>query len=278
MLPRGRPAPSPLCLAQAGQDACIARHHRHRGRPARGRRRDRSLDEAGTEVETQTTEADGKWTFQVTEAGTYVVKLDKTTLPEGLEQLPPTKALEGRRPLKVEVRLGRTAIPRPRGPSGGLQRLGQQGRRADPEHGQRPPARPAARARLGRPLPDLRHDRPLQLRPRRAGDARRHARLLPGQPSTASASGSAACWSLICAPSRAGSRTGCCGNRCDGAGLGLTQMMIVTIGLSLALQYVYQYPVGARTVRVTLRTIPSVRQIGPVTITNHRWSRWASRS
>ena len=28
-------------------------------------------------------------------------------------------------------------------------------------------------------------------------------------------------------------------------GLGLTQMMIVTIGLSLALQYVYQYFIGA---------------------------------
>jgi branched-chain amino acid transport system permease protein len=50
-------------------------------------------------------------------------------------------------------------------------------------------------------------------------------------------------------------------------GLGLTQMMIVTIGLSLALQYVYQYAVGARTVRV-LQDNPSVREIGPVTITN----------
>jgi len=50
-------------------------------------------------------------------------------------------------------------------------------------------------------------------------------------------------------------------------GLGLTQLMIVTIGLSLALQYVYQYLVGARTVRV-VRDNPSVREIGPITITN----------
>jgi neutral amino acid transport system permease protein len=50
-------------------------------------------------------------------------------------------------------------------------------------------------------------------------------------------------------------------------GLGLTQMMIVTIGLSLALQYVYQYTVGARTVRV-LQDNPSVREFGPITITN----------
>jgi neutral amino acid transport system permease protein len=50
-------------------------------------------------------------------------------------------------------------------------------------------------------------------------------------------------------------------------GLGLTQMMIVTIGLSLALQYVYQYAVGARTVRV-VQDNPSVSTFGPITITN----------
>ncbi|WP_395658804.1 ABC transporter permease subunit [Nocardioides sp.] len=50
-------------------------------------------------------------------------------------------------------------------------------------------------------------------------------------------------------------------------GLGLTQMMIVTIGLSLALQYTYQLLVGARTVRVEQEN-PTVTEIGPVTITN----------
>ncbi|MEP9365505.1 branched-chain amino acid ABC transporter permease [Nocardioides sp. CN2-186] len=50
-------------------------------------------------------------------------------------------------------------------------------------------------------------------------------------------------------------------------GLGLSQMMIVTIGLSLALQYVYQYLVGAGTVRV-LQENPSVSEFGPITITN----------
>ena len=50
-------------------------------------------------------------------------------------------------------------------------------------------------------------------------------------------------------------------------GLGLTQLMIVTIGLSLALQYTFQYTVGARTVRV-LQDNPSVREIGPITMTN----------
>jgi neutral amino acid transport system permease protein len=50
-------------------------------------------------------------------------------------------------------------------------------------------------------------------------------------------------------------------------GLGLTQLMIVTIGLSLAMQYTYQYLVGARTVRVE-QANPSVSTFGPVTITN----------
>lgn len=50
-------------------------------------------------------------------------------------------------------------------------------------------------------------------------------------------------------------------------GLGLTQMMIVTIGLSLALQYVFQFFVGARTVRI-VQGNPEVTTIGPITMTN----------
>lgn len=50
-------------------------------------------------------------------------------------------------------------------------------------------------------------------------------------------------------------------------GLGLTQLMIVTIGLSLAMQYSFQYFVGARTVRV-VKENPTVRELGPVTMTN----------
>lgn len=49
-------------------------------------------------------------------------------------------------------------------------------------------------------------------------------------------------------------------------GLGLTQLMIVTIGLSLAMQYCFQYFVGARTVRVVQEN-PGVAEIGPITMT-----------
>jgi branched-chain amino acid transport system permease protein len=50
-------------------------------------------------------------------------------------------------------------------------------------------------------------------------------------------------------------------------GLGLTQLMIVTIGLSLAMQYAFQFFVGARTVRVVVEN-PEVQTFGPITITN----------
>lgn len=49
-------------------------------------------------------------------------------------------------------------------------------------------------------------------------------------------------------------------------GLGLAQQMIVTIGLSLALQYTFQFFVGAGTVKVALQT-STVHQIGPITFT-----------
>lgn len=50
-------------------------------------------------------------------------------------------------------------------------------------------------------------------------------------------------------------------------GLGITQMMIVTIGLSLALQYCYQLFAGQSTVRVVTER-PEVVTLGPVTLTH----------
>jgi neutral amino acid transport system permease protein len=46
-------------------------------------------------------------------------------------------------------------------------------------------------------------------------------------------------------------------------GLGLAQMMIVTIGLSLALQYVYQYFIGASTVKIVVSD-PAPHNVGPI--------------
>ena len=46
-------------------------------------------------------------------------------------------------------------------------------------------------------------------------------------------------------------------------GLGLAQMMIVTIGLALALQYVYQYFIASDTVKIVLEE-PAPRGLGPI--------------
>ena len=46
-------------------------------------------------------------------------------------------------------------------------------------------------------------------------------------------------------------------------GLGLAQMMIVTIGLALALQYTYQYFIASDTVKILLEE-PAPRALGPI--------------
>lgn len=53
-------------------------------------------------------------------------------------------------------------------------------------------------------------------------------------------------------------------------GLGLIQMMIVTIGLSLALQYTFQVVVGARQVRIITER-PKTIEIGPVVLTQQSY-------
>ena len=49
-------------------------------------------------------------------------------------------------------------------------------------------------------------------------------------------------------------------------GLGLTQMMIVTIGMALAAQYTFQFSVGTSTQKVVVRNFEVV-EIGPVSLT-----------
>jgi branched-chain amino acid transport system permease protein len=49
-------------------------------------------------------------------------------------------------------------------------------------------------------------------------------------------------------------------------GLGLAQMMIVTIGLSLALQYVYQYFIASDTVKIVISD-PTAHTVGPIIFT-----------
>ena len=269
-----------LCLPEADETACIAGTMGSRADPIEGV--DVILTKPDGSTETQTTEADGKFSFTVTEPGDYLVGVDPDTLPKGSELRPPAEAnLRGPDgALKVDnVELGKTYGADAHRPRRRLRRQHQQVGRVPPVQRQRHPARPAAGAGQRRPQPDLRHHRDLELRARRAGDPGRHARLL----SSINVHGNATCGWVEC------SWSFCCGfsgwfqdrilwQPLRRRGLGLTQLMIVTIGLSLALQYTYQYTVGARTVRVVVENAARSRTSARSGSPTSPWRRWRSPS
>lgn len=98
-----------LCLPQPDAQACIAGTMGSRTDPIADV--DVVLTKPDGTTETQTTEDDGKFSFAVTEPGNYLVGVDPDTLPDGSELRPPAnKALEGPDgALKVDnVQLGRS--------------------------------------------------------------------------------------------------------------------------------------------------------------------------
>ena len=265
---------APLCLAQADKTACVTGTVGSRTNPVEDADV-QLLDENGEEVEVQTTEADGKFAFQVTEPGTYFIKLDNDTLPEGMEQLPPTNAsqLGPEDSLKVEVRLGRTVVP------------DLEVRSVDYEAGGESKSDQLLRGvfnglKLGLLLALA--SLGLSLIYGTTGLSNfAHAELVTLGGVVAFFLVSTEhyglnLWlgifltTLICAglgfvqdlvlwkPLRR-------------RGLGLTQMMIVTIGLSLALQYAFQYSIGGSQVKVTLKSF-STDNIGPVAVTSISWA------
>lgn len=100
-----------LCLPQPEQSGCINGTVGNRTTPVEGA--DVTLiDPAGNEVETQTTEADGKFSFQVSEAGDYFLAVDPESLPDDLEILPPAAAFQGPDDsIKVTAKLGQAVAP-----------------------------------------------------------------------------------------------------------------------------------------------------------------------
>ncbi len=164
------------------------------------------------EETTVTTDDAGKWNFQATEAGQYQVAIDEESLPEGI-------TARGRTEPTVNVKIGPDCSRSPsgavRGPHRCVRREHQQDRPPHPERVQRAAARAAPRARLGRAVPDLRHDRPVQLRARRAGGARRHPRLRARQRGRAEPVGRRHHRRHPVRGHRLRSRTGACGSRCD---------------------------------------------------------------
>lgn len=255
-----------LCLAQKDTSACIAGTVGNRTNPVEGA--DVTLlDAQGNEVETQTTEADGKFSFQVKEAGDYFISVDPESLPKDLEIIPPAERFQGPDgALKVTVKLGSTTVPALEVRSTDYQAGGE-------SFGEKLIQSTAQGLRLGLLLALAAIG--LSLIYGTTGLSNfAHAE----QVTLGGMLGYLVCnvlgvnlWLgillvvVICAG------TGYLQDRVlwqplRRRGLGLTQMMIVTIGLSLAAQYTFQYAVGTSTQKVVVRTFEVV-EIGPVSLT-----------
>ena len=114
----------------------------------------------------------------------------------------------------------RPAGPHLRRPHRRVQRHGELLRPGHPQHLQRHPARAAPGAGLHRAVPDLRDDRSVELRPRRAGDHGRHARVPGRQPVGRQPVARLRAGRDLLRVHRLGSRTAASGSRCDGAASG----------------------------------------------------------
>ena len=255
-----------LCLAQRDKTACVSGTVGSRANPVEGADV-LLLDESGAEVDSQTTEADGKFAFTLTEPGTYFVRLDNETLPEGLEEIPPaTEALTGPDDsLKVEVKLGRTVVPALTVRSVDYDASGtsKSDQLIESTFNGIKLGLLLALASLGLSLiygttglSNFAHAEQVTLGGVVAFFlvSTQHLGLnlwLGILITTIICAGSGLLQDVVMwKPLRR-------------RGLGLTQLLVVTIGFSLALQYSFQYAIGASQVKVTLQTFKNI-SFGPV--------------
>jgi neutral amino acid transport system permease protein len=256
-----------LCLPKKDENACIAGTMGSRAAPIEGV--DVILTKPDGSTETQTTEKDGKFSFTVDQPGNYLVGVDPDTLPKGSELRPPAQAaLEGPDgALKVDnVQLGRsyaaTLTVRDANFDDSTNKLDEflqssvNGIRL---------GLLLALASVGLSLiygttglSNFAHAEQVTL----GGMIGYGLINVAGLPLLLGGLGVV----LICGFS------GWFQDRVlwqplRRRGLGLTQLMIVTIGLSLAMQYAFQYFVGADTKRVIVASA-TVRTFGPVIITD----------
>ncbi|WP_206051565.1 ABC transporter permease subunit [Nocardioides ferulae] len=255
-----------LCLAQPEQTACINGTVGNRTNPVEGVEVT-LLGPDGAEIESQTTEADGKFSFQVEEAGEYAVLVDPETLPDDLEILEPAPRFQGPEgSILVQVRLGQTVAPdldvRSVDYDAGGASFGDQIAQSI-----------AQGLRLGLLLALASVGLSLIYGTTGLSNfAHAEQVTLGGMVAYGLVNvGGLNLWlgvvltTLICAA------TGYLQDRglwqpLRRRGLGLTQMMIVTIGLSLAAQYAFQFFVGASQQKVVVETFDVV-EIGPVRLT-----------
>ncbi|MEV7428880.1 SdrD B-like domain-containing protein [Nocardioides sp. NPDC092400] len=256
-----------LCLPKPDETGCISGTVGSRAEPVAGV--DVVLRDAqGTDLETVTTAEDGKFSFSVTESGDYFVVLDEDTLPDGLEQLPPRAAIAGPDgSVKVAAKVGMSVSP--------IVEVRDEDYDAGGESFTDQIAQSVvnglrlglllALASLGLSLiygttglSNFAHAEQVTL----GGMVAYGLVNLAGMN----------LWlgivvtTLVCAGS------GYLQDRLlwqplRRRGLGLTQLMIVTIGLALAAQYAYQYFVGASLQKVVVEDFGTTT-FGPVTLTN----------
>jgi neutral amino acid transport system permease protein len=261
-----------LCAPKKDQTACIAGTMGSRSDPIEGV--DVILTKPDGSTESVTTEKDGRFSFEVTETGEYLVGADPDTLPKGDELRPPTeKNLQGPNgSLKVNVTdMGKfyaaTLTVRPKGFSNTTSKWDEflqssvNGLRL---------GLLLALASIGLSLiygttgiSNFAHAEQVTLGGM-VGYGFINVLGLPiliGGILTVIVCGFSGWFQdvVLWKPLRR-------------RGLGLTQLMIVTIGLSLAMQYSFQFFVGAATKRVVVAQ-PTVRTFGPITIT--QTSLWA---
>jgi branched-chain amino acid transport system permease protein len=261
-----------LCAPKKDESACIAGTMGSRENPIADV--DVILTKPDGSTETVTTEDDGKFSFEVTEPGNYLVGVDEETLPKGSELRPPANAAlrgpEGT--IKVDnVQLGQNYGPvltvRPKGFDDSTSKWDEfiqssvNGIRL---------GLLLALASVGLSLiygttgiSNFAHAEQVTL----GGMVGYGLVNVAGLPLVVGG----ILVVIICG------FTGWFQDRIlwqplRRRGLGLTQLMIVTIGLSLAMQYAFQYTVGARTVRVVVET-PETRDFGSIRITDQ--SLWA---
>ena len=250
------------CLPQPEQQGCIAGTLGSRSSPVGGA--DLTLlDPAGAEVETITTGEDGRFAFTITEPGQYTVELDRESLPDGIE-------LRGQESLSVQVNLGGTAPAlfdvRAEGFDGG--QTSRTDRIIQGVANGLTLGLLLALASLGLSLiygttglSNFAHAEQVTL-----GGVVAYGLVNVGGLNL---------WLGIVLTVLICGATGYLQDRglwqpLRRRGLGLTQMVIVTIGLSLAAQYAFQYFLGGSNVPVVVRDF-GVTVIGPVTVKNQSW-------
>jgi branched-chain amino acid transport system permease protein len=256
-----------LCLPKKDENACIAGTMGSRAEPIEGV--DVILTKPDGSTETQTTEKDGKFAFTVTEPGNYLVGVDEETLPDGSELRPPASA--ALRGPDGTIKVDNVVLGQSYGPVLTVRAADFDDSTSKLEEFLQSSVNGLrlglllALASVGLSLiygttgiSNFAHAEQVTL----GGMVGYGLVNVAGLPLVVGG----ILVVLICGFS------GWFQDRIlwqplRRRGLGLTQLMIVTIGLSLALQYAFQYFVTAATVRVVVET-PTVREFGSVTITN----------